>query len=374
MTGGLTRRRRPPRLRRAWALVGSMAGEGLRVRSFLRGLETQVDGPMLAVLSGAEGWRSPAEVRRALVGAGDLDPAATVCLLLAAGFLVEEGSPEARADEAFRRAWRWGPLAGAFHHALRDPPFLDDETASRQLAARATHSPARPVLPAPAARRVPLPSPRVGEGALLHLRKRESVREFSRAPLRRSDLADVLYAGLGVRSLVRDPVQGRLPLKLAPSGGARNPVEGYLYALRVRGLPRGVYRYSGLTGDLEPVHLGARTPPRLLLGGQEWTDGAAAVIFLVATFERTAWKYRHPVAYRVILLEAGHVAQNLLVSACDLGLAATPTCAFADGLAEAVLRVEGPDRGLLHAVVLGPRAEAQRPSRSRSARSRRAGP
>jgi len=81
-------------------------------------------------------------------------------------------------------------------------------------------------------------------------------------------------------------------------------------------------------------------------------------VFLTATWARTAWKYSHPAHLKAVLLEAGHVAQNLLVAACDLGLAAVPTCAFCEAAAEAALGLDGPERGLVHAVVLGRRATA----------------
>ena len=52
-------------------------------------------------------------------------------------------------------------------------------------------------------------------------------------------------------------------------------------------------------------------------------------IVLAARFERTFWKYRnHPKAYRAIVLEAGHVSQNLYLAATDLRLGAYVTAAI----------------------------------------------
>ena len=100
---------------------------------------------------------------------------------------------------------------------------------------------------------------------------------------------------------------------------------------------------------------GVEPPPfSELLGGQEWFDDAAAVIFLVACFERTAWKYTHPTGYRVVLMEAGHIGQNLLLAAADAGLAAAPTAAIHDGVVEGLLGLEPPLRSAVYAVALGP--------------------
>jgi SagB-type dehydrogenase family enzyme len=364
--------RRGEELRRAWALVATLDGAGLQVRNFVQDRSTWLGPAELSALGSAERWLRRRDLLRTLRAAGSSRPGRTLDRLVERGVLVTRRSNEARADSAFRATWAWGEVAAAFHRGIRDPPFLGHEEGLARLGERAAGDPPPRLVPREGRRRQRLPPPRLEGGPLRLLGRRRSRRLFSEAPLDPAALADVLYAGLGVRRVVRDPVQGDLPLKLAPSGGGRNPIDGYLYVRRVRGVAPGVYRYSGPRRDLEWVKA-TRIAPQLLLGGQEWTDGAAAVVFLVASFHRTGWKYRSPVAYRVVLLEAGHIAQNLLVAACGLGLAATPTCAFADSLAEVALGVSGPDRGLLHAVVLG-RPAPQRESRARSARSSSAGP
>jgi len=92
-----------------------------------------------------------------------------------------------------------------------------------------------------------------------------------------------------------------------------------------------------------------------LLGDQDWFSPAAAVVLLVASFERSAWKYPHPGAFRVVLLEAGHIAQNLLLAATHHGLAAAPTCALSDRAIESLLGLDRVKHAALHAVVLGVR-------------------
>ncbi|WP_375680037.1 SagB family peptide dehydrogenase (plasmid) [Rhizobium sp. T1470] len=163
----------------------------------------------------------------------------------------------------------------------------------------------------------------------------------------KEQLRDCLFSGIGIVGLARTDL-GELPLKTTPSGGARNPYEAYVLAYNVQDLPNGLYHYSAL--DTLPS---AET----VLGGQDWFSGASALILLVATFARTAWKYRHPTGFRVVLIEAGHIAQNMLLAATANGLVATPTCALNDNVIETMLDIDPVMRSPIYAVAVGTRSE-----------------
>ncbi len=367
--------RRALRLRRSSALVAWPRGRWVLVHNFVAGTTAACGGAVLSMLAGAGRPYNVTELGRALRRSGDPDPATTLRRLVETAILVVPGSAVAREEASWRRTWRWGPVAAAFHRSLRDLRFLPIEESEVLLRARARRRPPPRVIPEPGPGRTPLPQPRIRRGVLAHLMKRESIRDMSGAPVDARAVADVLFAGLGVRALLRIPVQGDLPLKLAPSGGARNPIDGYLLARNVKGIPPGTYRYSGLRRELERVGpLPAGTLPDLL-GGQPWAAEASAVIFLVASLGRAMWKYEHPLSLRMVLFEAGHIAQNMLVAASDAGLAAWPSGAVSDTRVEEALRVGGPDRAVLYAVVLGhPRDSGpQGPRRARSAKSSASG-
>ncbi|MGA8890168.1 MAG: SagB/ThcOx family dehydrogenase [Anaeromyxobacteraceae bacterium] len=350
--------------------------DGFLVRNYLIGTTLGCAGPALALLARADRWQAPDALVRTLADLGDESPGDTLLALLRNGALVPEGTRTARRENEWLRSWKWGPVAAAFHRGLRDLRFRTEEETAALLSKRAKGRPPPAVIPEPGPRRLSLPPPRTDRGLLARLLLRESVREMSGAPISSRQLAEVLFAGLGVRAVVRDPIQGDLPLKLAPSGGARNPIDGYLVAIDVAGVPPGAYRYSGLRRDLEPV---GRPPPlpaaAELLGGQPWAKGVAAVVFLVASLGRAMWKYEHPLSLRMVLLEAGHVAQNMLVAASDLGLASWPSGAISDSRVEDLLGIGGPDRAVLYAVVLGrpTKAPRQRPSLALSSPSSRSG-
>jgi len=194
--------------------------------------------------------------------------------------------------------------------------------------------------------------------------ERRSTRAFDAArPLPLAALADCLYSGFAIVAFGMSsvPGEGALPLTPTPSGGARNPFEAYVVARSVEGLAPGVYHYAGVDHSLGLLR--AAPPPALdaLLGGQAWFADAAAVVFLAASFERCWWKYPHPTGFRVVLLEAGHIAQNLLLAAAAHGLAAVPTCALADRAVEEALGLDRLKQAAVHAVALGVRAAAPSP-------------
>jgi len=204
---------------------------------------------------------------------------------------------------------------------------------------------------------VTLGPPDTSSGLLEIVSRRRSHRGYAASPLPLAALRDCLYAGLAITGFAESGIPGEelLPLTTTPSGGARNPFEGYVVARHVEGLEPGVYHYAGVSGSLARV--GQDPPPPLsrLLGGQEWFDGAGALIVLVAHFERTGWKHPHPTGSRVILIEAGHIAQNVLLCATAHGLAATPTCAVSDQTLEALLGLDRLKHAVIHTVALGAR-------------------
>jgi SagB-type dehydrogenase family enzyme len=150
-----------------------------------------------------------------------------------------------------------------------------------------------------------------------------------------------------------------VPQKMTPSGGSRNPYEAYVYVLDVEGMTPGIYHYSALEHSLGLVSSPPLPRPSEMLGWQKWTDDAAAVVFLVAHYSRTMWKYPHPMAYRAVLIEAGHIAQNIMIAATSHGLTANPTALFRDSMIESCLQLESVLQAVNYAVLLGRPASAK---------------
>ena len=134
---------------------------------------------------------------------------------------------------------------------------------------------------------------------------------------------------------------GALPLGMTPSGGARNPYEAYVVALGVDGLEPGVYHYSAADHDLGRISANHLPKISELVGGQEWADAMPCLVLLCAKLDRTMWKYEDANAYRVVLIEAGHIGQNIMLAATNHGLSACPTAALSHS---AIKRLLGLDR------------------------------
>ena len=190
-----------------------------------------------------------------------------------------------------------------------------------------------------AAQGVSLPPPPTAgamslEEALAH---RRSVREFAPGALTLAEISRLAWAAQGVTAPEH---------RTAPSAGATYPLEVYLVVGDAENLAAGVYRYRPGQHRLEVVTGGdMRLPLSAAALDQKWISRAAMVVVIAAVFERTTARYGMRGA-RYVHMEAGHVAQNLLLQAAALGLGATPVGAFNDTEVSRLLHLPGSEKPL----------------------------
>lgn len=349
-----------PRVRRANALVVVPVGGRFVVKNILTIQAISCGTEILDFLAAFEDWQTTGAVARRFPHFATETLQRATERLVNNGALVIEGSPGDAVDARYQRDWEWDITAGLFHFGMKNCPWSSPEEIARAMAERSpidpgpalyeTHDPADVV--------VRLPEPNLQSSPLDVMRARRSMRVFSSEPLRLGALSHVLFAGFGIVSIEDEGAYGMLPRTMTPSGGARNPYEAYVLTRNVEGLEAGVHHYSAAQHTLKDC----RSPeiPTLgrFLADLEWVDHAAAIVLLVANFRRTMWKYKHPTAYRVVTLEAGHIAQNMLLAATAENLAAVPMAALNDSVAEDVLGLEPITQAVIHAVVLGERRGA----------------
>ncbi len=272
------------------------------------------------------------------------------------GIIIKEHSPAEVDDSSYKENWKWGDSAGLYHFSIKNNKFISErqqeESFARSLVEKAKKTPSPAVFNENQNKYQTVlnyEKPDFDKGIFKVMKRRRTIRSFNpTGPLTQSELMQSLFAGLGIVSFRNvDPI-GLLPLKMTPSGGARNPYDAYIYCLNVTGLEKGIYHYSPTEHSLGLVNKENLPTPGDMLGSQPWINNASAVIFLVANINRTMWKYEHHGAYRVMLIEAGHIAQNIILAANALGFYGSPTAATYDNIIGDTINGE---LGLLHSCV-----------------------
>jgi len=204
---------------------------------------------------------------------------------------------------------------------------------------------------------VELPTAAFGAATLgEQIAQRRSRRGFGPAAISLQDLATVLHAGYGVAAQLDEaaPYPGA---RNVPSGGILFPLEIFIAARSVDGLEPGLYRYDPHRGQLEVVRHEdvSSSLADLVIDLPSQPDIPAtcgAVIFMAGAFWRSRFKYNLR-GYRYVLIEAGHVGQNVLLSAGALGLSAFPCGGFWDRRVDAFLGLDGVNESVVYSVVLG---------------------
>ena len=167
------------------------------------------------------------------------------------------------------------------------------------------------------------PADALGESELLDaISRRGSVRDLSPDPLTDAELAALLWSAQGVST----PTGART----VPSAGALYPLEMYVVT------PTEVLHYVPSTSSVE-VRYDDRAK-ELVSDAVSDTPAARAYALVVITGvpDRITGKYADR-GIRYMWMEAGHAAQNLLLSAAALGLGAVTIGAFDDaGIADAL--------------------------------------
>jgi len=161
------------------------------------------------------------------------------------------------------------------------------------------------------------------------LRRRRSVREFSKEPLTLAEVSQMLWAAQGII--------GREGRRTAPSAGATYPLEVFLVTGKEGALPAGVYRYRPQEHELACIAEGDKRAKLAAAAlEQDWLTDAPVTIAIAAVYERTARKYRER-AERYVHMEVGHAAQNLHLQVVALNLGTVVVGAFDDAEVRRVL-------------------------------------
>lgn len=145
-----------------------------------------------------------------------------------------------------------------------------------------------------------------------------------------------------------------LTTRFVPSAGSRHPFETFLLIQRVDGLTPGIYRYVSQKHALEIFNLSEETIQKVYesVYKQKQVVTSAVTFFWVANVYRTSWRYSTR-AYRYILIDAGHVCQNLYLCAESIDYGVCAIGHFEDPLANEMLGLDGVERFLVYGASVG---------------------
>ncbi len=178
---------------------------------------------------------------------------------------------------------------------------------------------------------IKLPDPKKESKTSLEtaLLERRSVRTYTDQALNLAEVGQLLWAAQGINRTGG--------YRTAPSAGALYPLEVYLLAGHVEGLPVGLYHYLPENHALESFQSGDK---RAALSeaalSQEMITEAPVVIVITAIYQRTMVKYRQR-GEQYVHMEVGSAAQNVYLQAVSLKLGTVFIGAFYDSQVQTTL-------------------------------------
>lgn len=180
------------------------------------------------------------------------------------------------------------------------------------------------------------------------LRRRRSIREYSRTPLSPDELSNLLWATQGLTEKSASPWY-----RTAPSAGALHPIDTYLIINRVEDLEAGIYFFHIPDFKLVMKQKGDFSAPIAQAALDQSAVRDAAVVFVwVAVIRRSRQKYRQR-AYRYIYLDCGHICQNLYLAATAMNLGCCGLGAFFDDEVNALVGVDGEEETAIYLATVG---------------------
>jgi SagB-type dehydrogenase family enzyme len=180
---------------------------------------------------------------------------------------------------------------------------------------------------------------------------RKSRRNFNDTALTIEELSFLLFATQGQRH----PEKHQPHFRTVPSAGARHSFETYLFIHKVETVPSGLYRFLPLSNQLVLLYesdLKLKDKIATAALGQKFV-ATGAVTFVWTTIPyRMEWRYLDS-AHRVILLDAGHVCQNLYLACENIGAGTCAIAAYDQEAMDELLQVDGQDEFTVYLAPVG---------------------
>ncbi|WP_163336721.1 SagB/ThcOx family dehydrogenase [Desulfopila sp. IMCC35008] len=215
---------------------------------------------------------------------------------------------------------------------------------------RATITPGTPYKKFPDADRYTLPTDwSIDEPLFVPLlQNRRSKRQFNDHSITLETLGFLLWAAQGVTASA-----GKYLFRTAPSAGALYPVETYLAIENIEGLGRGLYHFDPELFELEQLRRESVAQDLAMAAlNQQFIQQAAVTFVWTSVFRRNMSKYGDR-GLRYMLMDAGHICQNLLLAAEAQHLCGCPVGAFFDDEVNGILDIDGQEETVVYMAAIG---------------------
>jgi SagB-type dehydrogenase family enzyme len=178
---------------------------------------------------------------------------------------------------------------------------------------------------------------------------RRSSRDFGDAPMNLEEVATIAFLACGVQG----GNEKNAAQRNVPNSGGLGSVELSLIVQNVTGLTPGIYAYDSVRHWLVPKSFGVYRQWLLRdLFYQSEFSACATVFCLAVNMRRLKSKYGTR-GYRLGLLDAGHVSQNINLVAGALGLAVCPSAGYIDSELNRALKIDGLATAAVLSVLVG---------------------
>lgn len=185
--------------------------------------------------------------------------------------------------------------------------------------------------------------------------QRRSHRLYSGTSISLQQLSFMLWNTQGIKA-----VKGNhyATLRTVPSAGARHALETYLIIRYVESITPGIYHYLPLSHQIElitPLEGEITELAYQATQNRPWSDLASVVFFWSATPYRMEWRYPDD-AVKDILIDVGHVCQNLYLTCEILGLGTCAIESYSQQAADQLFQLDGENEMIIYAAPVGNKA------------------
>lgn len=186
------------------------------------------------------------------------------------------------------------------------------------------------------------------------IKNRRSIRSFSNQHISQEELSTILFYSGGVTGEYRQ-TEGKPQMNLYayPSAGGLRPLHMYVFITNVDNINSGIYYYNPIENSLKVIKYGFTSNDfKEITGSANLAHNASFVIYILGMVYLTGYKYGDR-GYRFMLLEAGHLAQNLYLTSTAIGAGAVASGGFLDGEILELLNLGDTDMFVLYEVIVG---------------------